>query len=578
LVNCNNCNNCNHCNNCNNCNHCNNCNNCLMTEIKGRLVDLDSRTTYGVIITINEEGYITAITKDPTRDNRGWFILPGFVDAHVHIESSMLLPTEFAKLAVTHGTVATVSDPHEIANVMGLEGVEYMLANAAQTPLSINFGAPSCVPATSFETAGATLGVEEVTALLDRDDIRYLSEVMNYPAVLNGDPEMLAKISAAVARCKAVDGHAPGLRGEEAAAYARAGITTDHECTTAAEARDKLAAGMKILIREGSAAKNYAALHELIDEFPDRIMFCTDDSHPDDLMAGHIDVLVKRALGDGHELFDVLHIACRNPVEHYGLDVGQLRVGDRADFIQVDNLRPHLAVMATYIKGQRVAEAGHHNLPVHREEPINRFNCSPKTPADFAVAPGPAGAKLRVIEVFDGELVTGKKLHKPTLDETGRPVAAPERDLLKIAVINRYEDAPPAVGFVTGMKLQRGAIASSVAHDSHNIVVVGVDDEAMCRVANAVIAERGGIAAGRDEYLEVLPLPVAGIMSNDTGPRVASRYGELNGFARRKLRCGLTAPFMTLSFLALLVIPELKLSDRGVFDASSFSLVDLWES
>jgi len=291
------------------------------TEVKGRLVDLDSRSTYGAIITINKEGYISAITKDPSRDKRGWFILPGFVDAHVHIESSMLLPTEFAKLAVIHGTVATVSDPHEIANVMGLEGVEYMLANAAQTPLEINFGAPSCVPATSFETAGATLGVKQVVELLERDDIRYLSEVMNYPAVLNGDPEMMAKIAAAIERGKAVDGHAPGLRGEEAAAYAQAGITTDHECTTAAEARDKLAAGMKILIREGSAAKNYAALHELIDEFSDRLMFCTDDSHPDDLMAGHIDVLVKRALRDGHELFDVLRIACRNPVEHYGLDI-----------------------------------------------------------------------------------------------------------------------------------------------------------------------------------------------------------------------------------------------------------------
>ncbi len=546
-----------------------------MFQVKGRLVDLDLRATYGAVITVNDAGYIEAIERDPARDKRGHFILPGFVDAHVHIESSMLLPVEFAKLAVTHGTVGTVSDPHEIANVMGLEGVEYLLENARHTPLSINFGAPSCVPATSFETAGAELALPEVVTLLERDDIKYLSEVMNYPAVLHGDPEMLAKISAAIERGKAVDGHAPGLRGAEAAAYAAAGITTDHECTTAAEARDKLAAGMKILIREGSAAKNYAALHEQIGEFPDRLMFCTDDSHPDDLMAGHINRLVQRAIRQGYDLYDVLTIACRNPVEHYGLDLGRLRVGDRADFIQVDDLR-HMAVMTTYLKGQLVAEAGHHNLPDFRPEPINRFNCSPKQPADFAVAPGPAGGKLRVIKVFDGELVTGQELLSPTLDEQGRPVAAPERDLLKIAVINRYADAPPAVGFVTGMKLQRGAIASSVAHDSHNIVVVGVTDEDICRVANAVIAERGGIAAGRDEYLEVLPLPVAGIMSNDTGPRVAARYGELNGFARRKLRCGLNAPFMTLSFLALLVIPELKLSDKGLFSAEGFGLVDLW--
>ena len=547
-----------------------------MKEVKGRLVDLDTRTTYGAVVTINDEGYIAAIDRDPSRDKRGWYLLPGFVDAHVHIESSMLLPVEFAKLAVTHGTVATVSDPHEIANVLGLEGVEYLLDNARHTPLSINFGAPSCVPATSFETAGAELGLEEVTRLLDRDDVKYLSEVMNYPAVLAGDPEMLAKIAAAHERGKPVDGHAPALRGKEAAAYAAAGISTDHECLTEAEARDKLAAGMKVLIREGSAAKNYNALHPLIAEFPDRLMFCTDDAHPDDLMAGHINHLVQRAIRQGYDVYDVLTIACRNPVEHYGLDVGQLRVGDRADFILVDDLR-FMAVMATYLKGELAAEAGHHNLPDYRTEPINRFNCRPKTPADFACAPAPDNAQLRAIGVIDGELVTEKVLVTPTLDAEGRPVTAPERDLLKIAVINRYEDAPPAVGFVTGMKLQRGAIASSVAHDSHNIVVVGVDDASICRVANAVIAEQGGIAAGRDEYLEVLPLPVGGIMSNDTGPRVAARYEAISGFARRKLRCGLTAPFMTLSFLALLVIPELKLSDRGLFAAGSFSLVDLWE-
>ena len=547
-----------------------------MKEIKGRLVDLDSRTTYGAVITVNDEGYIAAIDRDPSRDKRGWLILPGFVDAHVHIESSLLMPTEFAKLAVTHGTVATVSDPHEIANVMGLEGVEYLLDNAARTPFSVNFGAPSCVPATAFETAGATLGVEEVTRLLDRDDIHYLSEVMNYPAVLNADPEMLAKIAAARERGKPVDGHAPALRGEQAAAYAAAGITTDHECITEAEARDKLAAGMKIIIREGSAAKNYNALHPLIAEFPDRLMFCTDDAHPDDLMAGHINLLVQRAIRQGYDLYDVLTIACRNPIDHYGLDVGRLRVGDRADLIQVDDLR-FMAVMTTYIKGELVAEAGHHRLPEYRTDPINRFNCQPKKPEDFRAAPAPPDARLRVIGVNDGELVTDKILMTPTLDAEGRPVAAPERDLLKIAVINRYEDAPPAVGFVTGMKLQRGAIASSVAHDSHNIVVVGVDDESICRVVNAVIAERGGLAAGRDEYLEVLPLPVAGIISNDTGPRVAARYEALSGFARRKLRCGLTAPFMTLSFLALLVIPELKLSDQGLFAAGRFSLVDLWE-
>ncbi|CAH1001142.1 Adenine deaminase [Neolewinella maritima] len=546
-----------------------------MQEIKGRYVDIDAREVYGAVLTINDAGRIEGIQRDPSRDKRGWYILPGFVDAHVHIESSMLLPVEFAKLAVVHGTVATVSDPHEIANVMGLEGVEYMIDNARHTPLSINFGAPSCVPATRAETAGAELNAEHVTELMQRPEIRYLSEVMNYPGVLHGDPDLLAKIAAAHAAGKVVDGHAPGLRGEQARAYAAAGISTDHECTTAAEARDKLAAGMKILIREGSAARNYAALEELIDEFPDQLMFCTDDCHPDDLLAGHINRLVVRAVRGGHDVFDVLRIACRNAVDHYGLDIGQLRVGDRADFIQVDDLR-HFGLMATYINGQQVAEAGAHFLSDYRPEPINRFHCSPKTPEDFRAAPGPAGGKIRVIEVTDGELTTGSLALTPALDEDGRPVPAPERDLLKIVVVNRYTDAPPAVGFVTGMKLQRGAIASSVAHDSHNIVAVGVSDEDICRMVNAVIAERGGIAAGRHEYLEVLPLPVAGIMSLDTGPRVAARYAELSGFARRKLRCGLEAPFMTLSFLALLVIPSLKLSDLGVFDGEQFRLVDLW--
>lgn len=546
-----------------------------MQEIRGRYVDIDAREIYGAIVTINDEGRIAGIQRDPERDKRGWFILPGFIDAHVHIESSMLLPVEFAKLAAVHGTVATVSDPHEIANVMGMEGVEYMIDNARHTPLSINFGAPSCVPATTAETAGAVLNRRQVAELLARPEIRYLSEVMNYPGVLHQDPEVMAKIAAAHAAGKVVDGHAPGLRGTEAAAYASAGITTDHECFTAAEARDKLAAGMKILIREGSAARNYAALEELIDEFPDRLMFCTDDSHPDDLLAGHINRLVIRALRGGHDLFNVLQIACRNPVDHYGLDVGQLRVGDRADFIQVDDLR-HFGIMTTWVGGQKIAEAGAHLLPDYRPEPINNFHCSPKQPEDFLAAPGPAGGKIRVIEVVDGELVTGSLEMTPVLDADGRPVSAPERDLLKIVVVNRYHDAPPAVGFVTGMKLQRGALASSVAHDSHNIVAVGVDDAAICRMVNALIAEHGGIAAGRDEYLEVLPLPVAGIMSLDTGPRVAARYAEISGFVRRKLRCGVAAPFMTLSFLALLVIPRLKLSDQGLFDGEAFRPVDLW--
>ena len=539
--------------------------------IKGRLVDLAQRQIYGVEMLI-AEGRIKAINRLPRYDNKGYFILPGFVDAHVHIESSMLLPTEFAKMAAVHGTVATVSDPHEIANVLGLEGVEYMLENARHTPLSINFGAPSCVPATSFETAGATLDAAAVTQLLERPDIRYLSEVMNYPGVLHQDPEVMAKIAAAKRLGKVIDGHAPGLRGEEAARYAAAGISTDHECFTEAEARDKLAAGMHILIREGSAARNYSALHALIDEFPERIMFCTDDSHPDDLLGGHINRHVIQAIRDGHDLWHVLRVACQNPVQHYGLDIGQLRVGDWADFIRVDDLR-FFGIMDTYLRGECVAEAGAHRLADHYQEPINYFDSQPKRNDDFRIRA--EGEMLRAIKVTDGELVTGSEWVK-TNNVGGFAEALPEEDLLKIVVVNRYQDAPPAVAFVRGMKMERGAIASSVAHDSHNIVAVGVDDASICRVVNALIDSKGGVAACRDEYLEVLSLPVAGIMTNEKGPLVAKRYSEINGFTKRKLRCGLKAPFMTLSFLALLVIPELKLSDKGLFDGGKFAFTPLF--
>ncbi len=542
-----------------------------MEQIKGRLVDLDRREIYGAVLTI-EAGKITAIDRDPSRDKRGRFILPGFVDAHVHVESSMLPPAEFAKLAAVHGTVATVSDPHEIANVLGEEGVLYMLEQAAQTPLHIHFGAPSCVPATAFESAGTTLDIAAVTRLLERPDIGYLSEMMNFPGVLNGDADVLAKIAAAHRLGKPVDGHAPGLRGEAAARYAAAGIQTDHESFSAAEARDKLAAGMKILIREGSAARNFDALIELLPEFPDRLMFCTDDSHPNDLIARHINQLVSRAVRGGCDLFDVLRVACRNPVEHYGLPIGQLRVGDPADFILVDDLRS-FGIMATYRRGVCLAEAGAHRLPSVRAEPVNRFAAPPVAAAEFRIPA--AGKRIRAIRVLDGELITETAIVDAILAD-GAAVAAPERDLLKIAVVNRYQAAPPALGFVTGFKMQMGAMASTVAHDSHNIVAIGADDASLAAVVNALIESQGGIAAVRGDRLEVLPLPIAGLMSDEPGPRVAARYSELSGFARRSLRCSLAAPFMSMSFLALLVIPELKLSDRGLFDGKQFGFVDLF--
>ena len=517
-----------------------------------------------------------------------YYIMPGFVDAHIHIESSMLVPSEFARLAVLHGTVATVSDPHEIANVLGVEGVEYMIDNGSRVPLKFFFGVPSCVPATSFETAGAVIDSRQVEALLQREDLRYLAEMMNYPGVLHGDPEVLAKVAAAQRLGKPVDGHAPGLMGEEALRYIRAGISTDHECFTEEEARGKLKAGMRVLIREGSAAKNFdaligllpqyyegsaaknfEALYPIIDEFPDKVMLCSDDKHPDELLLGHIDRLVARAVAMGLDLFKVLRVACINPVSHYALPVGSLRAGDPADFIVVEDLR-EFQVMETWIDGTLVAKDGQ----VLFDEPLiscpNRFAVREKHPADFRLPYlGPAA---RVIGVRDGELITDDlRLQIPQAD-TAFQESDTERDILKITVVNRYADAPPAVALVHGFGLKSGAIASSVAHDSHNIICVGTADDSICAAVNAIISHRGGIAVIGPPQNRVLPLPVAGIMSDREGRWVAAEYAEIDRLAKT-LGCKLSAPFMSLSFMALLVIPSLKLSDKGLFDGTVFEFV-----
>ncbi|MEL6844859.1 MAG: adenine deaminase, partial [Bacteroidota bacterium] len=445
------------------------------------------------------------------------YILPGFVDAHVHVESSMLVPAEFARLAVVHGTVATVSDPHEIANVLGMQGVEFMIENGKQQPFKFYFGAPSCVPATSFETAGAVLGVDDVKALLEKPEIVYLAEMMNYPGVLFSDPEVMAKIAAAKAVGKPVDGHAPGLRGAKAQQYIAAGISTDHECFSYAEAKEKIGYGMKILIREGSAAKNFEALIPLLGEHPESIMFCSDDKHPDDLIEGHINQLVARAIACGCDLFDVLRAASLHPVQHYGLRVGLLREGDAADFIVTNDLQK-FEVEACYIDGQQVGRRGE-SLLTHRSTPLlNQFDCLPKVLSDFRQISN--GDTIRVIRALDGEIVTEQYLAKAKTDQ-GAVVSDLQRDLLKITVVNRYQDQPPALAFINGFNLRQGAIASSVGHDSHNIVAVGVDDASLCRAVNLIIAQKGGIAAVSEQQEHVLPLPVAGIMSDKDGYEIA---------------------------------------------------------
>ena len=542
-------------------------------RISGNLVDPLARTIRPVTLAI-ADGRIAAITAESAPQTT--WILPGFIDAHVHVESSLLPPAEFARLAVAHGTVATVSDPHEIANVLGIPGVVFMLDDARRSPFKFHFGCPSCVPATAFDHAGARIDAADVATLLDRPDIGYLSEMMNYPGVIAGDADVLAKIAAAKARGKPVDGHAPQLRGRDAAAYAAAGISTDHECVDIDEAVGKIALGMKILIREGSAARNFDALASLIDSHPDRCMLCSDDKHPDQLLLGHIDQLVRRARARGSDLFDVLQAATVNPVRHYGLDVGLLQVGDPADFIEVDDLES-LRIRRVFVDGSLAAADGVSTWPRLESSAPNRFDVRPKRPGDFVLraSAADAGRPARVIEAHDGQLVTGA-IRSPVKVADGRVQACPVDDVLTIAVVDRYDERPPAMALVKNFGLRAGAIASSVSHDSHNIVAVGTNDEDLARAVNLVIEARGGLSAVGPAGEAILPLPIAGLMSDRPGPEVAAAYTHLDRQAKA-LGSRLAAPYMTLSFMALLVIPALKLGPAGLFDVERFSPVGLFD-
>lgn len=537
--------------------------------IQGNLVDIRNKSIYAAEIEVYK-GQIVSIQRIHEDKNLP-YLLPGFIDAHVHVESSMLVPSEFARLAVVHGTVATISDPHEIANVCGMEGVNYMIDNGKQTPFKFYFGAPSCVPATPFETAGAEISVQDIHDLMERKEIVYLAEMMNWPGTVNRDPDVMAKIDMAKRYGKPIDGHAPGLMGDLAKKYASAGITTDHECFTLEEALDKVKLGMKIAIREGSAAKNFDALIDIIDDYPDMVMFCSDDKHPDNLAVSHIDELVRRAVAKGKNIFDVLKAACLTPIDHYKLEVGQLRKGDPADFIVVDDLE-NFRVQKTYINGQLVAAHGSTFIQKANNPIINNFEALPKHPQEFQV---PASSnRIRVIEALDGQLIT-PEIQGNILIKNGLAVADVANDILKLSVVNRYQNSQPAVAFIKNIGLKKGAIASSVGHDSHNIIAVGVDDESICRAVNALIAVKGGVVAidGAQELL--LPLPVGGIMSAEDGYEVAKAYTAIDLMAK-DMGSTLQSPFMTLSFMALLVIPDLKLSDKGLFDGKEFKFVDVF--
>ncbi|PIX13395.1 MAG: adenine deaminase [Flavobacteriaceae bacterium CG_4_8_14_3_um_filter_31_8] len=535
--------------------------------IKGIIVDIQNRTQFKGEIEF-ENGKISDIREsNHTIEN---YILPGFVDAHIHIESSMLVPSEFAKKAVIHGTVATVSDPHEIANVLGVKGVEFMIENGKKVPFKFNFGAPSCVPATDFESAGAIINSDEIKKMIENSDIKYLAEMMNYPGVLFDDVEVLSKIHHAQNNQKPIDGHAPGLRGEKLSKYIAAGISTDHECFTFEEGFEKLQKGMKVIIREGSAAKNFDALIDLVPQYFENMMFCSDDKHPDDLLLGHINQLCKRAIYGGIDVFKVLQMACINPVKHYNLDVGLLQKGDAADFILVNNL-DDLKVLETYIDGKLVAKEGISFIESVDFEILNNFSVDFKNVSDFEFHS--SSERIRVIEALDGELVTNE-IESDSLIVDGNLVSNTSTDILKVTVVNRYQNSVQAIAFIKNFGLKNGAIASSVAHDSHNIIAVGVSDEMICKAVNLIIKHKGGVCAVSETEEKILPLPVAGIMSEKSAEETGKSYAEIDKMAK-EMGCTLKSPFMTLSFMALLVIPSLKLSDKGLFDGNLFKFTSL---
>ena len=546
------------------------------TVIKGWFADLAKRefckgclkVTGRRIASISEEEKTR--TLKPAIGSDMPLILAGLVDSHVHLESSMVMPSRFAEEASRYGTVATVSDPHEIANVLGLDGIRLMIEDAKKARIKMFFTAPSCVPATEKETSGARLKAKEMETLFKSKEVVALGEMMNYPGVIFGEEEVMEKIRMAKKYQYPVDGHAPGLIGKDLEQYIGAGISTDHECMSLKEAEEKISLGMKVLIREGSAARNFDALWPLIGTNPESVMLCTDDFHPDDLAEGHIDRLIRKGLQKGLDFFDLYQAASLNPIRHYHLNVGLLRANDPADFILVDDL-DRFHVSSTWINGTRVAGEGASQSRLPEIIPVNRFEAQAVDPADLAVR-GEEGM-YRVIRAFDGELVTEHKIRKLT-ENQGYIMPDIRNDILKIVVINRYGPGVPSIGWIEGFGLKKGAMASSIAHDSHNLIAVGTDDKELSGAINLIIRNKGGISVFSENEGEILPLPVAGLMGMDTVTETGQKYRMLTEQARA-MGSELKAPFMTLAFMALLVIPHLKIGDAGLFDGDRFSFVSL---
>ncbi len=539
-------------------------------SISGVLVDPISRATFGGEIFV-ENKKIVAIER--RHDVNAPYILPGLIDSHVHIESSMLIPSRFAEMAVKHGTTAIVTDPHEVANVAGEEGVRFMVNNAKTVPFKFYFGVPSCVPASPFEKSGAILDSDIVERLIREDDFSFLAEMMNFPGVVNNDEEVMRKIRSAIAASKPVDGHAPGVSGEQLRAYAKAGISTDHECSNINEALEKLKAGIKIQIREGSAARNFDGLIDLIKNHKEAIMFCTDDCHPDYLQSGHINKLLARAVNLGYNIYDILHAICINPRNHYALKTGALQVNDPADFIVVDDLKS-FDVSRTFIDGEEVYRKGEISIQVPETKPPSFHFRSSFKKGNLEVLSN--GENINIIGVIKGELLTEWIKEKSPVPQGGIVKASTDTDLLKIVLLDRYDSTMPVVAFIRGFKLKSGALASSIAHDSHHIIAVGVDDDSIDSALSWIVNNRGGLCYAADGKVSGIRLPYYGLMTDENGISISRKYKELNNIIKES-GCGLDTPFMTLSFMGLTVIPQLKIYHKGLFDGVRFMHTTLFE-
>ncbi len=540
-------------------------------ELKVNFVDFYDKQIYPALINFDEK--INFIKKIDEKCSN--LIIPGLIESHIHIESSMLTPSRFAQVAVTHGTTAIVADPHEIANVLGLDGINFMRDDAKKTPVKIFFTAPSCVPATKFETSGAIIDSEKINLLLEEKDIVALGEMMNFYGVIHSDSEVMKKIKFAHKYKKPVDGHCPKLTGEKLNKYIKAGILTDHECTTLVEAEEKLGKGMKIMIKQGSYAKNLENIYPLAFKNSDFCFLASDDLEADDLLKGHMNLKLKEIVNLGINPFDAIRMSTFNPARHYNLNVGLLKSGDPADFVILNNLRD-FNVLETYINGKLVAKDGKALFELPEVKKMNFFDIKQKNVNDFKINSNKKNGviKVHVIGLVENQIIT-KKLIETLKVDNYEILPDLGKDILRIAVAERYGNNNLALGFIKGFMLKEGAIASSVAHDSHNIISIGFEKNDITRAINTVIEMRGGLTLVRNNQVLIrIALPIAGLMSDKPAEDIVKK---LNRFylILKALGCTLNSPLMILSFMSLPVVPELKLTDRGLFDVEKFGFINL---